>query len=70
ALVLGRFGFDVSSMLGSAADASGKGEAFLRPGERYGRDVPGDAYQTIVNKLDFISLALALVLGTAGLPHI
>ncbi|MEU5990846.1 cation acetate symporter [Spirillospora sp. NPDC047418] len=69
-LVLGRFGFDVSSLLGSAADASGRGEAFLRPGERYGRDVPGDAYQTIVNKLDFISLALALVLGTAGLPHI
>ncbi|MFB4311934.1 cation acetate symporter [Actinomadura sp. GTD37] len=70
ALVLGRFGFDLSALLGSAADASGKGEAFLRPGERYGRDVPGDAYQTIVNKLDFISLALALVLGTAGLPHI
>ncbi|NVI92933.1 cation acetate symporter [Actinomadura sp. BRA 177] len=70
ALVLGRFGFDVSALLGSAADASGKGEAFLRPGQRYGQDVPGDAYQTIVNKLDFISLALALVLGTAGLPHI
>ncbi|MFA1551920.1 cation acetate symporter [Actinomadura chokoriensis] len=70
ALVLGRFGFDASALLGSAADASGKGEAFLRPGQRYGQDVPGDAYQTIVNKLDFISLALALVLGTAGLPHI
>ena len=70
ALVLGRFGFDLSALLGSAADASGKGEAFLRPGERYGQDVPGDAYRTIVNKLDFISLALALVLGTAGLPHI
>ncbi|NKZ06144.1 solute symporter family protein [Actinomadura latina] len=70
ALVLGRFGFDVSALLGSAADASGKGEAFLRPGQRYGQDVAGDAYQTIVNKLDFISLALALVLGTAGLPHI
>ncbi|CNE04049.1 SSS family solute/sodium (Na+) symporter [Mycobacterium tuberculosis] len=70
ALVLGRFGFDLSALLGSAADASGRGEAFLRPGERYGQDVPGDAYRTIVNKLDFISLALALVLGTAGLPHI
>ena len=70
ALVLGRFGFDLSALLGSAADASGKGEAFLRPGQRYGQDVPGDAYRTIVNKLDFISLALALVLGTAGLPHI
>ncbi|TDD79161.1 solute symporter family protein [Actinomadura rubrisoli] len=70
ALVLGRFGFNVSSMLGSAADASGQGPAFLRPGLKYGPDVPGDAYQTVVGKLDFISLALALVLGTAGLPHI
>ncbi|WUH97995.1 cation acetate symporter [Spirillospora sp. NBC_00431] len=70
ALVLGRFGFDVSGVLGSAADASGKDEAFLRPGLRYGQDVPGDTYRTIVNKLDFISLALALVLGAAGLPHI
>ncbi|MFB4298288.1 cation acetate symporter [Actinomadura sp. NTSP31] len=69
-LVLARFGFDFGSMLGSAADASGKGEAFLRPGLRYGADVPGDAFQTIVNKLDFISLAVALLLGTAGLPHI
>ena len=69
-LVLGRFGFDLGALLGSAADASGKGEAFLRPGLRYGQDVPGDTYQTIVNKLDFVSLALALVLGTAGLPHI
>jgi SSS family transporter len=70
AMVLARFGFNVSSMLGSAADASGKSKAFLEPGLRYGKDVPGDPYQTIVNKLDFISLALALVLGTAGLPHI
>ncbi|TDE18923.1 cation acetate symporter [Actinomadura sp. 6K520] len=69
-LVLGRFGFDVSAMLGSAAGSSGQGEAFLRPGLRYGQDVPGDAYRTIVNKLDFISLAAALVLGTVGLPHI
>ncbi|SNT61686.1 cation/acetate symporter [Actinomadura meyerae] len=69
-LVLGRFGFDLGALLGSAADASGRGEEFLRPGLRFGQDVPGDPYQTIVNKLDFVSLALALVLGTAGLPHI
>ncbi|MFC6879942.1 MULTISPECIES: cation acetate symporter [Actinomadura] len=69
-LVLGRFGFDVGSMLGSAADASGKGRAFLQPGLKYGAEVAGDPYRTVVNKLDFISLALALVLGTAGLPHI
>ncbi|MFD0691429.1 solute symporter family protein [Actinomadura fibrosa] len=70
ALVLGRFGFDAGAMLDSAAGASGKGHAFLEPGLRYGRDVPGDAIRTMVNKLDFVSLALALVLGTAGLPHI
>ncbi|MDL4772724.1 solute symporter family protein [Actinomadura xylanilytica] len=69
-LVLARFGFNVSSMLGAAADASGKGREFLEPGLHYGREVAGDPYQTMVNKLDFVSLALALVLGTAGLPHI
>lgn len=69
-LVLGRFGFDVSHMLGAAAKASGKGGAFLEPGLKYGQEVPGDAFQTMVNKLDLISLGLALVLGTAGLPHI
>ncbi|WP_131739126.1 solute symporter family protein [Actinomadura roseirufa] len=69
-LVLGRFGFDVSAMLGSAADASGRGREFLQPGLRYGQDVPGDTARTVIGKLDFISLALALVLGTAGLPHI
>ena len=69
-LVLARFGFDVSDMLGSAARASGKGRAFLEPGLKYGRVVPGDPFQTVVNKLDLISLGLALVLGTAGLPHI
>lgn len=69
-LVLARFGFDVNSMLGSAARASGKGRAFLEPGLKYGQDVPGDAFQTVMNKLDLISLGMALVLGTAGLPHI
>ena len=42
--------------------SSGKGEAFLQPGLRYGND--------LVGKIDFLSLGLALVLGTAGLPHI
>ncbi|QFG21960.1 cation acetate symporter [Actinomadura sp. WMMB 499] len=69
-LVLSRFGYNPSTMLGSAADASGRGDAFLRPGLRYGQDVEGDAYRTIIGKLDFFSLALALVLGTVGLPHI
>jgi cation/acetate symporter len=69
-LVLTHFGFNISSMLGTAADASGKGREFLEPGLKYGKEVAGDPTQTLVNKLDFISLALALVLGTAGLPHI
>ena len=62
-VVLAKFNFNPSSLLGAAADQSGKGEAFLNPGLRYGA---GD-WKT---KVDLISLGLALVLGTAGLPHI
>jgi cation/acetate symporter len=61
-LVLVKFGFNLSDLLGTAAEKSGKGEAFLQPGLLYGKD--------LVGKIDFLSLALALVLGTAGLPHI
>jgi cation/acetate symporter len=64
-LVLGKFGFNVSTLLRDAAEQSGKGEAFLRPGQRY-----ATAAQGLSGKLDLISLGLALVLGTAGLPHI
>jgi cation/acetate symporter len=69
-LVLAKFNFNISEMLGAAADKSGKAGAFLEPGLRWGKDVPGDAWATLVSKLDLISLGLALVLGTAGLPHI
>jgi cation/acetate symporter len=58
AMLLARFGFSVSAVLGAAAAASGKGSAFLEPGLYF------------TNKLDLISLGLALALGTAGLPHI
>ncbi len=61
--VLAKFNFNPSSLLGAAAEQSGKGDAFLNPGLRYGA---GD-WKT---KIDLISLGLALVLGTAGLPHI
>ena len=62
-----KFGWNVSDLLGTAAEKSGKGEAFLEPGLRYGdRARHGPAR----GKLDLISLGLALVLGTAGLPHI
>lgn len=67
--VLAKFGFNPSALLGAAADVSGKGESFRQPGLRYGVE-NADATKTLISKLDFISLALALVLGTAGLPHI
>ena len=57
--VLALNGFNFSSLLASAVNNSGVGEAILEPGQKYGE-----------NPLDFISLALALVLGTAGLPHV
>ncbi|SFR16822.1 cation/acetate symporter [Lentzea waywayandensis] len=61
--VLGKYGFNLSSLLGAAVDAAPKaGEKLLGPGLQYGK--------TGTSKLDFLSLALALVLGTAGLPHI
>ncbi len=69
-LVLMYYNFNLSALLGAAADKSNRAEAFLEPGLRYGRDFPGNATATLVSKLDLISLALALVLGTAGLPHI
>jgi cation/acetate symporter len=61
-LVMAEFGFNLSELLGAASDNTGKGEAFLQPGLRYGVDLTA--------KIDFVSLGLALVLGTAGLPHI
>ncbi|MCW2767295.1 MAG: acetate permease, partial [Nocardioides sp.] len=44
------------------ATNSGKGQAFLEPGLKYG--------VSTTSKIDFLSLGIALVLGTAGLPHI
>ncbi|WP_103501100.1 MULTISPECIES: cation acetate symporter [Streptomyces] len=69
-MVLAVYKFDLAALMNDAADASGAGAAFLEPGQVYGREVVGDAWQTMINKLDLISLGLALVLGTAGLPHI
>ena len=64
-LVMIHYGGSVSALLGAAADRSGKGQAFLNPGLRY-----GTAAQGVSGKLDLVSLGIALVLGTAGLPHI
>ncbi|MGN6751364.1 MAG: solute symporter family protein [Intrasporangium sp.] len=61
--VLGKFGLNLSSLLGAANDAApaaadGTARDLLSPGLQY------------KNPLDFVSLSLALVLGTAGLPHV
>jgi len=58
--VLKEFGFNLSSLFGGAVEQGG--DAVLNPGAQYGL--------TGTSKIDFVSLALALVLGTAGLPHI
>ncbi|MER7181439.1 cation acetate symporter [Streptomyces hyaluromycini] len=61
-LVLLHFHGDIDRLLFTAAERSGHGKAFLAPGLKYGGSWSA--------RLDFISLGLALVLGTAGLPHI
>lgn len=61
--VLAKFGFNLSDLLQGAVDKAGEGgEALLGPGKQYGA--------TPTSQLNFLSLALALVLGTAGLPHV
>jgi len=68
-LVLAHYKFNLSSLLGDAAERSGKGAAFLEPGLRYGVET-ASASATFYSKMDLLSLGIALVLGTAGLPHI
>ncbi|MGY1824203.1 solute symporter family protein [Geodermatophilus sp. SYSU D00079] len=60
--VLAKFGFNLSSLLGGSVDNAVAGRDVLAPGAQYGA--------TSTSKLDFVSLGLALVLGTAGLPHV
>ncbi|UWF77028.1 MULTISPECIES: solute symporter family protein [Microbacterium] len=57
--VLALHGFSLNALLGAAVEASPQGEKVLGPGLQYG-----------ANPLDFLSLGMALVLGTAGLPHV
>lgn len=68
-LVLAKFGMNFSEILGSAqtaiSGATTEGVAkrdVLAPGAQYGG--------SLTSQINFISLALALVLGTAGLPHV
>lgn len=61
--VLALFGFNLSAVMQEAVNMAGEnGEAILEPGLQYGASA--------LSQLDFLSLALALVLGTAGLPHV
>ena len=68
-MVLVHFHFNISEILGNAQsvvhDSTTKGLStrdVLAPGAKYGT--------TPLSKLDLISLGIALVLGTAGLPHV
>ncbi|WP_222711017.1 solute symporter family protein [Quadrisphaera setariae] len=65
--VLATYGFNVSSLMQAAIDtAAAEGvadpEKLVEPMNQYGASA--------LTKLNFLSLALALVLGTAGLPHV
>ncbi|WP_380169444.1 cation acetate symporter [Jannaschia sp. R86511] len=59
--VLALANFNLSTLLGDAVTAAGNPD-LLGPMQQYGA--------SNLTKLNFISLALALVLGTAGLPHV
>ena len=68
-MVLAKFGLNFSEILGSAQSAiSGStttgvaSRDVLAPGAQYGG--------SLTSQINFISLAIALVLGTAGLPHV
>ncbi|WP_149361540.1 solute symporter family protein [Lolliginicoccus suaedae] len=66
ALVLWKFGLNISSLLGSAQETVNSsvegGRDVLAPGAQFGGSE--------ISKLNMLSLALALILGTAGLPHV
>lgn len=60
--MLGKYGFSLSSILTSGAQHNKLGTAVLSPGAEYGKNFS--------SKLDFVSLALTLVLGICSLPHV
>lgn len=57
-IVFAKFNFNINEMFSQMRTATPLKDTFLNPGVKY------------TNGLDTISLNLALVLGTAGLPHI
>lgn len=66
-LVLSQFGFSLDRFFDSATRVS-----FTENGRQVTRDFlqPGHYYKPPYGPLNLISLSLALILGTAGLPHI
>lgn len=61
--VLAKFGLSITNLFQAAIDNSpAVGEKLIDPGLKYG--------MSDISKLDFVSLSMALVLGTAGLPHV
>ncbi|MBT8079931.1 MAG: sodium/solute symporter [Gammaproteobacteria bacterium] len=57
-LTLAAFGFNLDAMFAAAADAHPRGESIFGPGLMY------------TDPISVISLGLAFLLGTAGLPHV
>ncbi|WP_423200399.1 Cation acetate symporter [Cupriavidus sp. H19C3] len=57
-MVLSRFGFSLNSLFEHAIAAHGKHDAIMRPGG------------LVSDPVSAVSLGLALIFGTAGLPHI
>ncbi|WGW11069.1 cation acetate symporter [Saxibacter everestensis] len=60
--VLTLFKFNLSDMIAQASSMTVDGKNLANPGIQYGKSA--------LTQLDFLSLGLALVLGTAGLPHV
>ena len=57
-LVLAQFGFDFNALIAKAVEVHPKHEAILTPGA------------AVANPINAFSLGIALMFGTAGLPHI
>ena len=57
-LVLAQFGFDFNALIAKAIEVSPKHDAIMLPGRQ------------VANPISAISLGMALMFGTAGLPHI
>ncbi len=57
-IAMAQFGFDINALFAKAAEVHPRGQAILRPGGLY--DDP----------ISVLSIALAFICGTAGLPHV